>query len=442
MKRVVFLMALIILMSPFRATAEDIIKKGESLNLERCIEIALRRHPSIVAAQNTVHANQSKVGQAGANYYPQIDLSAGYSRVNSASSRSLSTGSTGSSSSYGSSSGSSGDSYDQYSGSVTLKQNIYDFGKTHTQVNIQNLNLDSSISDLDNTTGQVTFNVSQAYYGVLKAKRNRDVAEETVRQFQQHLEQAKGFFEVGTKPKFDVTKAEVDLSNARLNLIRAANALRTAMVTFNNALGVPDAPEYVIEDNLSFRKYEMPLEDAIEKAYANRHDLKSIVAKKRSSGEAIELAKKGYYPSLSGSASYSRSGESFPLKEGWNAGVTLSFPVFSGFLTKNQVEESKANLNVIKANEESLRQNILLDVQQAYLNLTEAEERIGAAELTVRQATENFEIANGRYGAGVGNPIEVTDAEVALANAKTAHIQALYDYKVAHASMERAMGTR
>lgn len=127
---------------------------------------------------------------------------------------------------------------------------------------------------------------------------------------------------------------------------------------------------------------------------------------------------------------------------GWNAGVALSIPIFSGFLTKYQVSEAKANLNILLANEEALRQNVLLEVQQTYLNLTEAEERIVTAEITVRQARENHEIATGRYAAGVGNPIEVTDAEVALSNAKASQIQALYDYKIAAASIEKAMGVR
>jgi outer membrane protein TolC len=111
-------------------------------------------------------------------------------------------------------------------------------------------------------------------------------------------------------------------------------------------------------------------------------------------------------------------------------------------LTQYQVEESKATLNVLKANEESLRQGVFLEVQQAYLNLQDAEERIPTAELAVRQTEENLDIANGRYAAGVGNPIEVTDAQVAYTNAKTSYIQALYDYKVAQASLEKAMGVK
>ena len=334
----------------------------------------------------------------------------------------------------------SDESFNQYSTGFSLNQTIYDFGKTPTQVKIQNLNLDSSRSDLQNVTEQIIFNVKQAYYGVVQAKYNRIVAEDTVKQTQQHLEQAKGFYEVGTKPKFDVTKAEVDLSNAKLNLIRNENAFRISIVTLNNAMGIPDAPEYTLDEKMSFEKYEITLEDALTKAYQNRPDLKSIVSKRQAAERSIELAKTGYYPVLSGNAGYNWSGEQFPLEDGWNVGASLSFPLFSGFLTKYQVEEARANLNVIKANEESLRQIIFLEVQEAYLTLRAAEEAIPTAKLGVEQAQENLDIANGRYAAGVGNPIEVTDAEVGLANARTFYIQVLYADKVAQASLEKAMG--
>ena len=437
MRQLIPLILFLILIVPFKVDAEEIIIKGESLNLERCIEIALKLQPNIIGARNTVNVNESRIGQAKANYYPQINWSSSYSKIKPASGISgFSSGST------SVSLGRTNESFDQYSTGFNLSQMIYDFGKTPTQVRIQNLNLDSSRSDLENVSEQVVLNVKQAYYGVLQTKRNRDVTSDTVKQFQQHLEQAKGFYEVGTKPKFDVTKAEVDLSSAKLNLIKSENALRLAVVSLNNAMGVPDAPEYTLEDNLSFQKYSVTFEDALAKAYQNRPDLLSIVTKRQASESSIELAKKDFYPLLTGSVSYEWSGQTFPLEHGWNAGATLSFPLFSGFLTKYQVDEAKANLNVLRANEESVKQTVFLEVQKAYLNLKDAEERIPTAELTVKQAEENFEIANGRYEAGVGNPIEVTDAEVTLSNAKTAHIQALYDYKVARASLEKAMGLK
>ncbi|NOX96625.1 MAG: TolC family protein [Nitrospirae bacterium] len=423
MQRSIFMLLLIVFIIPSPAGAGEIIKKGETLNLGQCIKIALKNHPDIIAARSTVGINQSRIGQAKAGYYPQISLSSGYSRYSPA----LET---------------TNRAFDEYTGRVTLKQNIYDFGKTATQMKTRRLNMDSSHSDFENTSEQIIFKVKQAYFGVLKARRKRDVAMETVTQFRQHLKQAKNFYEAGSRPKFDVTKAEVDLSNAKLNLLIALNALRTTKADLNNTMGIPDAPPYAIEDNLVFQKYDVTFKEALRRAYKQRPDFQSISYRKKALEESVKLAKKGYYPTLSGNADYSWSGERFPLTHAWSLGVTLSFPLFSGFSTKYQVEEARQKLRVLEANEEALKQNIFLEVQESYLNLKEAEERIPVAELTVKQAKENLNIANGRYKAGVGNPIELTDAEVALTNAKTAYIKALYDYKVAEASLVKAMGRR
>ncbi len=269
------------------------------------------------------------------------------------------------------------------------------------------------------------------------------MAKETVAQFAQHLDQAKGFYEVGTHPKFDVTKAEVDLSNAKLNLITAGNTLRIARVTLNNTMGIPDAPEYAVEDSLAYLKKEITMAQAIESALKNRPEIQATDLRVKASDESIKLARTGYFPVITGNAAYSReSGDTSFREEGWNAGVVITVPIFSGFLTHHQVQESIAIANAARANYAVLTQNITLEVQQAFLNLRAAEERIPTAELGAQQAAENLEIATGRYAAGVGNPVEVTDAEVANTNAKTAYIQALYDYNVALANLDKAMGVR
>jgi TolC family type I secretion outer membrane protein len=388
--------------------------------LKRCIAIALSSHPTIAAGAGTIYAGESRIGQARSGYYPQVNGSAGYSRTDPATPRSQ--------------------AYDSYSTSLSLNQNLYDFGKTSTQVRIQELNRDSSQSDLENTRTQVSFGVKQAYFGLLSAGRNRDVSRETVEQFRQHLDQAKAFFEVGTKPKFDVTKAEVDLSNARLALIRAENALRLGRVVLSNAMGLPQAPEYEVVDELASGQVTVDLTEVLRRAYERRPDLKAIAVRRKSLEQSIELAKKGYYPSITGNAGYVWGGNDLPLNQGWNVGAQLNVPLFNGFLTRYQVVEAQANLDVLKANETLLMQTVDQDVKQAWLNLREAAERITATEVTVRQAEENLELANGRYGAGVGSPIEVTDALVALSNARTAQISALYDYKVAQSSLEKAAG--
>jgi outer membrane protein TolC len=386
----------------------------------------MRNSPNILAASHTVNAARSRVGQARSGYFPQITLNGAYNRDT------LLTGPTNTIAPL---------RQDSYSESATLTQNIFDFGRTGTQVSIQQRNLDASQEDLRDATGLIVFNVKSAYYGLLRAEKSRDVLGETVKLFEKQLDQARGFYEAGVRSKFDVTNAEVELSNAKLNLIRAENALRIALVTLNNAMGVPDAPEYTIEDSLPFRKYEITFEEARNAAFLNRPDVRSTAARREAAEESLSFARRGYFPTLSGNANYIKAGETYPPdQDSWSAGVTLTIPLFSGFLTTHQVREARENLNVAKANEEALRQNVLLTVQQAHLSLLEAEERVGVAELTVKQAEENHAIAHGRYEAGVGSPIEETNALVNLSNARTNFIAALADYKVAEAALRRAMG--
>lgn len=417
---------LFLTLSPFQARAEGIMP-GESLTLNRAVQIALKNQPSIMAGAASVRANEARIGQARSNYYPQLAASGNYTR---------------SSTPAGGNGFSGNNTSDHYTSNVSLNQNVYDFGRTSSRVAIQKLNTQSARSDLQDTVDQVVFNAKQAYYNLLETERAQVVARETIVQFERHLDQARGFFEVGTKPKFDVTKAEVDLSNARLNLIKAENTVSLARVALNNAIGLPDAPPYSLQDTLSYVKYELPFEEAIKKAESQRADLQSLRFRESASKESISLAKKGYLPDLSGGAGYTFAGSGFPLDEGWNYGLTLSIPIFTGFLTKYQVAEAQANADTLRSDEQTLRQDILLQVQRGYIVLREAVESIHTAELAIRQAKENLDLANGRYEAGVGSPIEVTDAVVAHSDAQLAYSRSLYAYKIAQATIERAIGER
>ncbi len=417
------------------------ISPGETLSLSRAIELGLRNQPSVLGAMSVVRANEARIGEAKSNYYPQLSGTGTYSRISRPSSGTATASVPAAGAGVTTVSTGTGE-FDQYTGSAGLNQLLFDFGKTASQVKVQDLTTQSSRFDLRNTQDQVVFNIKQAYYNSLLAARTRDVAQESVRNFEKHLEQARGFFEVGTKPKFDVTKAEVDLSNAQLSLIKAENQVRLARVTLNNAMGLPESPDYALQDMLSFVSYELRFDEAVQKAYAQRADLQSLVRKKESSKESINLARKGYFPVVNGNASYYYTGTDFPLSDGWSAGFNLAVPIFNGFLTRYQVAEAQANYDTANATERSLRLSIYSQVQQGYLLLRQANESIVTTEVAVRQAKENVDLATGRYQAGVGSPIEVTDALTALANAEVAYASALTDYKNAQASIEVAIGVR
>jgi outer membrane protein len=409
------------------ALAAELIARGDVLNLQQCIKIALKNHPNINAAEGTIRIADSKIGQARAGYYPQLIFQSAYQRIGPSSTSIVNP-----------------DPYDQYSNTLSLSQTIFDFGKTYNQVQIQSLGKESSQADLQDISEQVILGVKQSYYGYLQAKMSRDVALETVNQFQQHYEIAKVFFETGKTSKIDVTSAEVNLSNSKINLLKGENARSIAKITLTNAMGIINAPEYEIQDDLVYRPYKVSMEEALQNAYKNRPDLLSTLKKKEGLEKTIVLNRKGYLPVLAGSAAYGYTGNDFVVDKdkAWSVGVTLTFPLFTGLSTKYQVDEAKANLDVLKANEDSLMQKVYLQVETTYLSLKEAAERISAGEIIVKQAEETVELAKGRYSAGVGSSIEITDAMITLNNAKMTYINALSDYAVAQANLEKAMGVQ
>jgi outer membrane protein len=402
------------------------ITAGQVLNMHQCIDIALGQNTAIMAAGGIVQISRSRLGEARSDYYPQLSAAAGYTRtaapdtvVNLPANR-----------------------YDSYTGSVQLYQNIVN-PRTWSAVKAAKQTLEASREDQVATENNVVLSVKTAYYQVLQAKRDRDVAADVISGYQLHLDQAKGFYDVGTKAKVDVIKAEVDLSNAKLALIKAENSYKVSWLNLNTVMGVPDAPQYTIEDNLSYQPYPLTLDEATARAFDNRPDLKSAVARREAAESGISVAQAGHYPVLSGNASYVKGGIGLSpseLNDGWSAGVTLNIPLFSGFLVSHQVAEAKGNLYVLKANEEDTRQQILLQVRQAYLALRAAEASISTAELAARQAKENLDLQNGRYAAGVGSPLDVSDAFNTYVQNQSQYISALAIYRVAQAALEQAMG--
>jgi outer membrane protein len=437
--RFVFLLSWSLLI-PSVCAAQQFVS-GEVLTLKKAIEIALKNQPAIEAQGGQVASGEAKLGQARGNYYPRASISSAYTRISPVTSQTaLTTSSSGLPPGSFVPTGVTGQSYEQYAAVGSLSQLLFDFGKTGAQVDAQKLSTQAARYDLANTKEQVVFDVKQAYYTLLGTQRAISVAGESVDQFKKQLDRARVLYAVGSKPKFDVTKAEADLSNAEVNLIKAEYGVRVARVTLNNAMGLPDVSSYTVEDDLFSGATELSFEDAVQIAFSDRPDLLSLQNRKEAARQSIKAAQRAHLPTVNGSATLTYVGNGFPLDYGWTAGVVMVLPLFTGFVTTYQVAEAQASLTVASANERSLRQTIVLDLEQGYLALNEATKRMRSTEVALRQARETVELATERYAAGLAIAIEMTDALSAHANAELAHIGALYDRKVAQACIDKAIG--
>jgi outer membrane protein len=263
-----------------------------------------------------------------------------------------------------------------------------------------------------------------------------------VEQYNKHLEYAKALYAVGSKPKLDTLKAEVDLSNAKVDLIKAENEVRLQMANLNASIGLPDSSAYTIEESTADNLSGLSYEDALKTAFTQRPDLQSAKRQRQSASEAVSAAKSAHLPTVTGSASYYYAGTSFPLQSGWQAGANMIIPIFTGYVTSYQVVQAQGNYTSMVARERSLQQNITLDLKQAFLALREAEERMKSGEVAVQQAREGLTMAGEQYRVGTARAVDVADAVSGLAKARLDEISARYEQWMAQAAIEKAIGGR
>lgn len=392
----------------------------KTLSLQECIDIALKKNPDILASKYTVEKSFFKIGEARSGYFPEIDLSLGYQRTYQE--------------------GKTGEEYSkQYSGQISLTQTLFDFGKTSKQVEVQQELYKSTQWQDKDTVLQIIYNVKEAYFSVLKAKKQKETALEVIRQSKRHLDLAKGFYEVGLKPKIEVTKAEVELSNATLNLITADKQLSQALLNLKVAMGAVDMQDFDIkQEEYAVRKLDE--KELLNVAIERNPQLQAIKFNKQASISTEELVKKEYMPKFTGSASYGYLNEDFPLDKKWTLFLQMSLPLFSGWSTTYKLKQAKADTTYYVYKEDSLRQQITSQIKNLFVQLKEASQKIETLKIALKQAKENLDLAMGRYEVGIGSSIEVVDAIVLYEQTNTQYWQAVYDYNVTYAQIQKTAG--
>ena len=403
------------------ALAEDGSHAEEELTIEQAIKVALKNNPSIRVANEALIAGRARIGQTESAYYPQIDFQSRYSRSWQEKGQMP--------------------ARNHYGNTFQLNQLIFDFYKTPGLVASARENYESLKESYQNSRQTVALTTKAAYYSYLAAQREVKLNEETVRQREKLVHYAEEYFRTGLKPRIDVTRSEANLYDAKLSFIRAQNGLQIAKINLVNALGIEKLPWNMLRDILEIKKpVIMNLADAKRMAIKQRPDLLQNEALKREREFSLKATKADYFPRLSGNANYGWSSTDFPLQEEWTVGMQLTFPLFTGFKKRGKIKEGEAKLRQAKASGDVIIQNILAEVEQAYRDMNTASEQIVAARKGRQASTENLELATKRYQQGLNHIIEVTDAQVQYLTAETKYINSLYDYKIAEAMLEKAIG--
>ena len=402
------------------------INTNKIIEVDDCVKIALEKHPLIHVAMSNAEIYKSKIAQAWANYFPTFSAGLSYSRNDMQVSNFAFPI----------------QKYDMfYAPTLSWNMLLFDFGKTKAQADLAKRTYESAQSNLQNSINSVIFTVKQAYYNLLFAQQQVKVYEDTVADYTLHLEQAKAYYDIGTKAKIDVLTAEYNLGKAKLGLIQAKNTLKIAYVQLSNAMGMPDYSDYDVVDNLTTKAYGITAEEAVSTAYETSPELLAAKKKADASELLVRASRRAFAPNLSGFASYSRGGKRIDTDYGYQFGAQLSYSNINLMLLKKQVDEAKATYKKDLADYENTKQTIYFEVKQAYINLTNAQDSIAVAKLSMDQAKEQYDQASGRYKVGLGDAIELKDAETTYRNSQLDYYNTLLNYHVSAANLEKLMGS-
>jgi outer membrane protein len=409
------------------------------LTLNDAVATAQRNQPLILQARANSMAADARVIERRAPLLPQLSASALYQRTTSnfAPSPGLlptGTGTRAASNTF--------DTFNNWNFNIGLSQLVWDFGLSY-----QSFRSAQALARSQSATEKaIVLTIDQQVRTFFTARAQKalvQVAQETLTNQDRHLQQIEGFVRVGSRPEIDLAQAKTDRANAQVQVINAENGYATAKAQLNLAMGVDAPADYdVAEETIAPVDGEEQGTDALlGEAIKARPEIDALQQQVSAQKLAERGAKGAYAPAFSvGTAASARGTDITDMGYNWNASVSMSWGIFNGLATYGTVKEAHANLLAIEAQLEAERQQVRLDVEQARLAVRAAKAALSAALEAEENARVRLRLAEGRYQAGVGNVIELGDAQVAVTNASAQRVTAEYTLSSARAQLLHALG--
>jgi len=411
-----------------------------TLTLEDSIRLALSQNPNYLAAEEKVETARAQVREAAASFFPSLNaqgLQTLDEKLFVLEFPSFIPGQPPQRFSI--------DFTKDYQFSLSLSLPIFTSGRLTSGFKQAKYNHLSTEEGVRQSKQMTVFNTKQAFYSCLLAKDFVKVAEEAVEVAEKHYKNVKSLYEVGMASKFDLLRSEVQVANLKPQLIRARNSLKIAELALKTLLGLDLSQPVEIKGELAYEPFEPDLEESISKALFNRPEVSQVRYQREMAGEMLKMARASNLPTIALAGTYNFWADNLNFKkDNWQSYYTVnlgfSIPIFNGFATSARVAQSKAMIKEIELADKGLQDMIRFEVRQALLKLNEAHESLLSQEKNVEQAQESLRIAELNFSEGMATTLDVSSAQAALSQAKTNYSQALYDYVISRAQLEKAMG--
>jgi outer membrane protein len=414
---------------PVSSIAQDPV---EIFTLKQTIESALKANLGLRSSKEETAAALAVKKASRTQFFPTFSTSYGYNRYDA---ETVSSGFT-------------AVPKEQYSFVTSFSQPIFSGFSILRQYDIAKLGLDRAKIKEQLKRQDIILDAKNAYFKLLQNQKLYDIAQKTVVQINAQKEVADNFYQVGMTPLNDLLQAQVELANAKQELIVARNNFENAESDFNTLLRRPISTPVVLKDIIDYSPFEESLDYCLAEAEKNRFEIKVADMEVEIAQKELDLTKKDYYPSIDLQGNYFKYGTEWEVNggngiydpEGWNIQAVAKWNFWEWGRTSYGVKEKHSRLSQAQLNKDEIIDNINMEVKNAYLRTQEAERAIKTVETAIEQAKENFRINQERYKEQISTQTDVLIAQTLLSRTMTNYYNALYVFKISKATLYRAIG--
>ena len=407
-------------------------KKPDTLTLSQTVEIALKVNLALKKSKDEIDAARAIKNIQRANFLPTFNTTYNYKRRDEGLSQIGATGTTNVIT-----------PLEEYAFVASFSQPIFNRFSLINRYKVASYGLDIAKISEKAARLEVIFKAKKAFFTLLKAIKLRLVSQDAVKLLTAHQEVAKNFYQVGMTPLNDWLKSQVELANAKQDLIVAHNNLGIAKSEFNIILRRPVNATVEITDILHYSPLENDSDYYLDMADQNRFEIKIADLNVEIAEREVKIAKKDLYPSISLEGSYYKlgtdwdvdGGEGISDPDGWSISAIATWNFWEWGRTCYGVKEKVSRLSQAQYSKKELYDNIQLEVKRSYLKARESEINITTVEKAIEQAKENLRISEEQYRHQVATSTDVLDAQTLLSKTMTNYYNALYDFKIAKAAL-------
>ncbi|WP_081768223.1 TolC family protein [Hymenobacter swuensis] len=406
---------------------------GDSLSLETTVRSVLDANPAINALQEEVNQAQSRLDETRTYLKPTVDGTASYTRIDPVVKIPL------------------GDATFQlapannYDTHVTARYTVLDFGRANAAINAAKLRALTATDQINVTRRDLAYAAAQSYYSILFAREAIRVQDAQIASLRQHEREMAKRVEGGVSTNFDVTTTQVRIAQAQDRKIDLQSQLRNQEIQLARLLHRPESAVVPVRGRFEYNPQTVNVQDALAKGAENRPEVKLAKDAEEAAAAQLRITETSNKPTLSVLAQAGgKNGYIVPNLERFRfntvAGAQLNIPIYDGDKNKYQRATAQSAIKGAQARTQDTQEQIRADVLQAVNTMQTSTARYDNSQVQIGQAADALTRAKARYRYGVGNNLDVLDAETQLAQSRLSRLQSIYNYTLGQYQLRRATG--